>query len=161
MVNRNRVAFSSISLALLVLFFANLSLKVEARADLIIEGNVLGYNLYSIKSSSNPGLMYPALVKVTKVLEGEEKSQYILLLFGIGDRGFAAENFGLNKTLTFKLKRQTFCDKKINSLMYPGLTLVNGKIVETSQTFTLVPGVDKESLPLKRKIPCYFVSQEN
>jgi hypothetical protein len=160
MTNRNRSSLIALSLAV-VLFLGIVPREVEARADLIIEGRVLGFDLYTIKPTSYPGLMYPVLVKVAKVLEGEERSQYVLVLFESLEKDFALQNFGLDKASTFKLKRQIFCDQKIASLMYPGLTLQNGKVIETSQTFTLVNGVYKGSLPLKKKIPCYVVTDDN
>ena len=154
---RNKLRFILDCLVVLMLIITANSTNGQATTDLIVNGNVLGYNLYTIKPTSNPGLMYPALVRVTRVVEGEEKSPHILVLFESLKEEFALEIFGLDKTSTFKLKRQAFCDKKIESLMYPGLTLENGKQVTTPQTFTLVRGVSKKSLPLKKKIPCYFI----
>jgi len=133
--------------------------KVEARTQLVIEGNVLGYNLYANKPVSLP-MLYPSLVRITKILKGKEKSQYVLVLFSGLKKDFAMDKFGPDKILKFELERQTFCDNRIGNLMYPGLTLDdNGKVIETSQTFTLVPGVVKKSLPLKKKVPCYVISE--
>ena len=105
--------------------------------------------------------MYPALLRVTKVVNWNEKSQYVLILFQGLEKDSAVREFGRNKLATFKLKRRTFCDARIDSLLNPGLAIDNGKIVNSSQTFTLVPGVSKESLPLRKKVPCYFVANDN
>jgi hypothetical protein len=129
---------------------------VTGKTNLEVEGNVLGYNLYLIKPTNK--LFYPAVVKVKNVIQGTEKSEYIYVLLYSLDKDYAEENFGANKISTFKLERQKFCDIKIKNLLYAGQTIENGKIVETSQTFTLVLGVESKSLPLKKIIPCYIVS---
>jgi len=150
----------SILVALVILVLSSFSTKSEAKTDLVIEGKVLGYELYSVRLFTYP-VKYPVLVKVTKIINGSEKSEYILILFDTLKKEFAIKEFGANKFPVFKLERQVRCDQKINNLFHPGFVIdENGREVETSQTFTLVSGVDKKLLPLKKKIPCYYISQD-
>jgi hypothetical protein len=141
-----------------ILFLGINSSAASAQTDLVVEGNVLGYNLYTVRPSGFDGITFPVLLKVRKITEGKERSEYIVVLLTNLDKSFAEENFGLNKTLTFKLYRKSFCDKKLKNLMYPGLTLKDGMVVKTSQTFILAPGVEKKMLPLNKVIPCYWTS---
>ena len=153
--------FKSFSISCVILVIVASARFVDAGSKLVVEGNVLGYDLYLIRPTSYPGLLYPVLFKVTKVIKGDEKSSYILVWFENLKRDFAIREFGLNKISSFTLERQTSCKRKIKSLMYKGRTLDDlGRIIEADQTFTLVPGIDKKSLPLEKKIPCYMMYPE-
>ncbi len=144
-------------LSLFGVFLSLGSTTMLAQTALVVEGKVVGYEPYTIKPFGGP-LAHPLLFRVTKVLEGSEKSEFIIINFWKTsvDRSYASEHFGLDRALTFKLERQTFCDKKIKGLMRPGLTRDDGKVIKASQTFTLVPGIEKVSLPLNKQVPCYL-----
>lgn len=139
-----------------IFFLVINSTTVSAENDLIVEGNVVGYELHEIRPISN--ITYPVLLKVTKVTNGVEKSEYIVVKMLNLYKEYADENFGIDKTTKFRLQRKTFCDTKIKDLFRSGSIIENGEIVQTSQTFNLVRGVEKNSLPLKKKIPCYIES---
>lgn len=126
-------------------------------AELVVEGNVLGYELNAVKSFNMDGFFYeyPTLFKITKVLEGEEKAQYIIVLLKPLTKEYAEETFGLDKVTTFRLVRRINYVKKIKELLHSGFTIENRKLVKTPQTFTFVSGIEKGSLPLKEKISCY------
>jgi hypothetical protein len=156
MLNNDKCRIFAIIFAVLFCLYGTISAREIGKTDLEIEGNVLGYELYKIRPISN--ILFPIVIKITKVKQGTEKSEYIkVLLFNLYEE-FAEENFGVDKISTFRLSRLSFCDTKIKHFFRPGLTIENEKIVRKSQTFTLVPGVEKKSLPLKKVIPCYIVS---
>lgn len=147
------------ALLLFVFFFGMNLTKIAAQTEIAVKGNVLGYELYKVKSTTIP-MLHPVLLKVTEVVDGKEESEFIkILTLGFTEK-FAQENFGIDKISTFKLTRKTFCDSKVKRLMYAGLTLDNnGQVIKTSQTFTLVSGVEKTLLPLKKKVPCYVTEE--
>ena len=128
-----------------------------SNTDLVVEGQVLGYELNTLKSFGTDGIVYeyPALIRITKVLEGEEKSQYIIVLLKFLDKKSAEEKLGLDKIITFRLERKINYTKRIKDLLHSGFTVENGDVVKTAQTFTFVNGVKKQSLPLKQNIQCY------
>lgn len=126
-------------------------------AEIVVEGNVLGYELITVQTIWMCSFVQdqPALIRITKVIEGEEKSQYAIVLLKPLTKEATEKNFGLDKITTFRLVQRAHCGKKIKQLLHSGLAIENGKIVKTSQTFTFAPGVGKQSLPLKMKVPCY------
>lgn len=154
--NENSWKYFAFIFVSLLCFYSTISAQEIGKHDLEIEGNVLGYELYKIRPVSNT--LFPIVIKVTKVKQGGEKSEYIKVLLHNLYEEFAEENFGADKISTYRLSRLSFCDSKIKHFFRPGLTIENEKIVRKSQTFTLVPGVEKKSLPLKKVIPCYIVS---
>ena len=81
MITKNKSKYISIFAMPLIFFPGINSMTVSAKTDLVIEGNVLGYELYSVRPFSCCAIysLYPALIRVTKVVEGTEKSQYILV----------------------------------------------------------------------------------
>lgn len=99
-------------------------------------------------------------LKVAKVVEGVEKSEYIMVLLHNLYKEYAEENFGLDKITTLKIKRQNYCGTKIKYFFRSGSTIENGRLVKSPPSFTLVPGVEKETLPLKKKNPCYLEAFE-
>lgn len=144
---------------LFVIVFAMNPTKTAAQSKLVVEGSVVGYELYKVRPIGIP-MLYPMLVRVTKTIEGEEKSEFIKVLSFEINEDYAQKNYTLEKLSTLRLERRNFCGGfRIKSLMYPGLTIENGQVVETSQTFTLVPGIIRTSLPLKKKIPCYVTEE--
>ena len=155
---KNKLRYFLVLFFLQVFLLAISSAKVSAKTDLTVEGNVLGYELYSLRPISN--ITFPVLLKVTNVVDGAEKSEYIVVLMLNLYKEYAEENFGLDKVAKFKLRRQSFCDRKIKYLFRAGSIIEDGKIVQTPQTFTLISGVEKNSLPLKEKVPCYIESLE-
>jgi hypothetical protein len=147
-----------VSIALLSVFFLLVNTtNALSQTELVVEGNVLGYELNTVKITGMDGYFpeYPVLARITKILKGEEKSQYIIVLPKFLDKEYAEKNFGLDKTTTFRLERRINYVKKVKHLLHSGFSIENGKLVKTAQTFTFVPGVDKQSLPLEKKIPCY------
>lgn len=156
MTRKNKLRYLLALLSAQMFFVVINSTTVSAQNDLFVEGNVLGYELYEVRPVSN--VLFPVLLKITKVVNGVEKSDYIVVKMLNLYKEYAEENFGLNKITKFRLQRKTFCDTKIKNLFRPGLTIQNGKVVRKSQTFTLVPEVEKDLLPLKKKIPCYIES---
>lgn len=137
-------------------FIAISPTKALSQSDPVIEGNVLGYELHEIKPFGMDGTIYeyPALVKVTKITEGEENSQYIIVLLKPLKKDYAETNFGSGKTSVFKLVRRTNYFLKPKYLLRKGIVIKNGK-VERGQKFTFVPGVNKKDLPLDKKLPVY------
>jgi hypothetical protein len=77
---------------------------------------------------------------VTKIIEGKEKSDLIIVNFWRVslNKSYADKHFGIDKIINFRLERHKSCDSKIKSLMRPGLTREGEKVVEISDTFSLV-----------------------
>lgn len=161
MVYRNKFEYILIVLIGLFFLFGISSTKVIAKTDLEIKGNVLGYSLSTTKTfSSFVFPTNPLLVKVSKIIKGKEKSEYIIVRLRGESKDYIVDNFGVNKTLTFKLERYEGCDERIKDLMVFKDKDENGKIIETPQNFKFVSGINKELLSSRKIIPCYFVSQE-
>jgi hypothetical protein len=138
-------------LATILIFLIGINpATVYAKTELIIEGNILGYESQKIRpfgTFASEIAFAPVLLKVTKVLGGAERSEYIKVLTHSFAEGYVNKNFDLDKTVTFKLLRAAKCDEKLGGLV--------AKQVKTNNIFTLVSGVEKNSLPLEKKIPCY------
>jgi hypothetical protein len=131
-------------------------------AEIVVEGNVLGYELNTVLPTSMDGYFpeYPVLIKIRKVIEGEEKAQFIIVLLKYLSKEDAEKNFGLDKITTFRLVQRAPFRKNIKQLLHSGFTLENGELVKTAQTFKFLPGVEKKLLPLKMKVPFYAEMRE-
>lgn len=147
------------TIAFLVLVFDASVVRGQANTNLVIEGSVVGYELYLVKPMLGP-LMHPMLVKVLRVVEGGEKSQYIIVNRNYLGKENAEKEFGRDNKATFRLVRQPYCNRRIRSLFHPGLTERNGVVVKTDQTFTVVDGFSKRKLPLEIAVPCYVLASE-
>lgn len=144
--------------AAIIVFFA--AQNVLAQSDLVVHGNVLGYQLYRIQSTTLPQ-MNTLLFKINKVVEGKERSEFILIKFWKEslDTDYARENFGLSRTSRFSLERQKFCDEKVKRFTGKGLPNGDNAFVGYSEIFRLMPSVDLNSLPISKRLPCYLESR--
>lgn len=158
---KTKLGYFSIFGAILIFLLGTNPTRICAKTDLFVEGNVIGYVSYnrSIPQLWGTCLLMirldPVIVKVTKVLDGAEESEYLQVLTHNFGEGYANDNYGLDKISTFNLVRGKNCDEKLKSLISP-VTIKIGKRVETYKSFTLVPDFEKKSLPLNKKIPCYL-----
>ena len=134
--------------------------KVSSQERLAVEGHVIGYQVYRVKSVSFPQ-MSTVLFRVQRIVEGRENSSYLLIKIWKNPVtvDYADDNFGNKKTMRYDLERQKFCDDKLTRFTGSLKPNKTNSFIQYSESFVLMPDVEIGSLPLKVKLPCYIESK--
>lgn len=136
---------------ILILLIATDTSSIYAQTNLIAEGKIYGYKTRNVRlfgTFARESDFVPVLFRVTKVLNGTEKSEFIKVMTHSFVEGYVTKTNELDTTFTFKLLRATKCDEKLSSLIE--------KQAEIHISFRFTSSMEKNSLPLEKKIPCYI-----
>ena len=125
-----------------------------AKTDLKIKGNVIGYSLPGLYTSL---FSYNSLlVRVRKVVQGKERSQYVRVRFAGTDPAYVPSNFSLETLFEIRLNRIPSCDTTFGELKGFEFRRNEGGPTERSAVLTFVPGVEKDVLSDGTRLPCYL-----
>lgn len=126
---------------------------IEAQTfDLKVEAAIVLYHRAATKKPkpSFMGNEKILVAKVSKVLQGNESSEYILILTG---RQFSKADFDVRKLLQFNLTRVKGLDDTVrNRLYFPG----SARNETAFARLLFSKGVRREEVPLDKTLPCYL-----
>lgn len=161
MIYKIKIVYSLIFIISFFLLTEINSVQVAAQTNLKIKGNVIGYSNYSsiVIKSFGCCFVFPTdslLVRVTNTKKRKVNSKFIIVKFPGLNKDLIDKKFGIDKILTFSLERINGCDETIQDLMYYVEEDEDRNIILTPRDFTFTPGIMKNSLPVKKVLPCYF-----
>lgn len=144
------------NLSLIVLFVSLLLSQpvaiVAQTFDLKVEAAIVLYDRAATRTTRQSfiGVDRVYVAKVSKVLQGHEGSNFILILTG---RQFAKRDLNINTKLHFNLTRFGLCDDTVENRLY----FPDSARDETSTTRLLFSkGVKREDVPMDKTLPCYL-----
>ena len=147
---------------LLFLFLSvSLNQEISAKPNLTLKGNVVAYYIAPEEiQGSFLGITNILVVRVSKILKGQETSKFIIVRFNGKKNNYFNSEFTENEVFKLKLERTNICDDFIESLLFVRVFDVNKNVKKERSDLKFVPGVNENEIPSDNKIPCYFIIPE-
>jgi hypothetical protein len=157
-----RKIVKSLVVMLLVVFvgsFIDARERQTVNRQLKINGRIVGYDQsVSLTGLTSTPKIDVLIVRVEKIIKGQEKANYIKVL-----REYWKDDFSLSKDLTNDRKEWTFlltkaqgCDESLREMQFPSKKTSEGTEIQVPR-YKPSTGAEAEGIPEDLKLPCYRV----
>lgn len=129
--------------------------SVEAKSNVKLIGSIAGYNIWRGPTVSFLNVESILLLKVSKVIKGKVKSDYVIVRFFATPEDYSNRGKNVGVTKDYSLERRSDCDDTITNLLTFEIRNAQGEITDSYESLILSSDTNKEALPLTKKLPCY------
>jgi hypothetical protein len=135
-----------------------LSQELFAKPDLKVKGSIIAYYIAPEEmQGSFLGVTNILVIKVSKVLKGQETSKFIIVRFNGKKSNYFNSDFTENKDFKLELDRTNFCDDFIENLLFVRTSDDNKNIKKERSDLEFVLGANQNQIPNDVNMPCYFI----
>jgi hypothetical protein len=133
--------------------------ELFAKPNLRLNGSIVAYGIAPEESQGSfLGITSILIVKISKVLKGQETSKFIIVRFTGKKSNYFDSEFTGKEIFKLNLERTDFCDDFIESLLYTRTFDENEIVKKERSDLKFVSGINENEIPADLKMPCYFIS---
>jgi len=148
--------FLGVFLTFLIVLFNQ---ELVAKPNLKLTGSVIAYGIADEEvQGSFLGITSILIVKVSKVLKGNETSKFIIVRFTGKKSNYFDSEFTGKEIFKLNLERTESCDDFIESMLYTRTFDENEIVKKERSDLKFVSGMNENEISADLKMPCYFIS---